>query len=217
MKFVDIYKEVTALMDASEYEAGQVDSSAVDAVAAGLNSGLRWLAAKAPAWMLGGSDTANTATGFIGTLSATVSGGKCTVTLPDNFSRVMRVKCKGWHKAVGESVEETSDEYLMLNDATASATADRPVVAVVNGTNRQLEIYPSPASASDATVEVILYPSDVVVDLGVHVGNYNWQLDIPLPPRVKTSLLYYVASVVCMAWGNPLYKELMAMAENSLK
>ena len=190
-----------------------------------LGDALRWICLYAPAELLTGTDTAGTNTGVVyeGTVTPTtpitdasagiVDGAPSSVTqnrfvLPSNFIKLVRVRGASWHRAVsGESVlREDSDEYLQLHDPTnAYATADRPQAAIINKERKELECWPSSTS-----FEFTCIVSPATVNVSSETAS------VALPPLAKTSFIYYLAYLLCSAYGDERANRMLEIAKQNL-
>ena len=138
--------------------------------------------------------------------------GHVTITLPDNFGRLVRVRLSKWSKAVRVPVEEDSDEYLMVNADTAKATADRPVAALIRTNPMKLECWPgeaSDASGQSATVTIsyISNGSDITI---------TGQTGVNIPGQLEPAFIYYLAFLVATAYRDSIASSLLQIAKMHL-
>lgn len=104
--------------------------------------------------------------------------------------RLVRVRGKGWHKAVMAPFEEDSDEALMMYDETAKGTADNPVAVIVRTNPTKLLVQPASESFSASFVNA---PS---VDTSSDEGTESYSI----PEVLRSSVVYYVAFLLLSAY-----------------
>ena len=156
---------------------------------------LRWLSLHAPVDLLDGSDEVGADGIFLtdGTTGMTVDDGE--IELPSDFVRLSRVRAASWHKAVSEAIYDTSDKALMLSDAIARATADRPVAVLSCKENKILSLHPYDSDVDGTGVGEEIELTSVRMPLAqiAAVLTGSAAAVIPLPPKCVASLLYQSA------------------------
>ena len=140
--------------------------------------------------------------------TVTVSGNKATLSLPSDFGRLVRVRLSGWSKAVRTPIEEDSDEYLMVDAATAKATADRPVAALIRSNPMALECWPK-GNVSDAASVQIYYVSN-----GSDITTTGSSINIP--GQLEPAFIYYLAFLVATAYRDSIASSLLQIAKMHL-
>ena len=189
---------------------------------------LRWVCLYAPAELLGGSDEikdgAAVSTGILidavlrpgvtvedkGVRLIDADDGCTTLQMPDNFIKLARVRAQGWHKAVKTPISEDSDEYLQLYDtAGATATPDRPVAAIIDKAQAEIELWP----AAEDTVQVTFVSS---VDADTQAFTLSSEKHCPLPPRAKTAFTYYLAFLLLSAYNDPRAARMLEIAKMNI-
>jgi len=128
--------------------------------------------------------------------------------------RVVRVKGTGWNRAIlGDSlIKEDSDEYLAANDTNgAQATKDRPQAALVNTKAKAVEVFPAGTSGDTFTLTYITTISaSALEDLD------NDSTPVNIPDAVETSFIYYLAYLLCSAYGDARAKSMFDIATLNL-
>lgn len=163
---------------------------------------LRWCCVNAPTDMLYGSDTEGTDTGIIKLYTSTTitasnlstEGDIGKITLPTTFIKLSRLRASSWHRAVLNLVEEDSDEYAMMWDSTEKGTVDLPRAGICH--TNPVEIHFQPYTSSD-TFEV-----SYVADPSENISELTDETTVVLPPKIKTSFIYYIAYLVMIAYEN---------------
>lgn len=191
-------KSVSNLADVSNNDSTYMD----DIIKGKVGDALRWCCVNAPADMLYGSDKEGTDPGIIklytsattGATNLTTDGDIGKITLPTNFIKLSRLRAGSWHRAVLNLAEEDSDEYAMMYDATEKGTVDLPR-AGISHTN-PVEIHFQPYSTGD-TFEI-----SYVADPTASMATATDATEVALPPKIKTSLIYYIAYLVMTAYEN---------------
>ena len=183
---------------------------------------LRWVTLYAPAETLSGvadSSSSSSSSGTIdiiveettgtGTGQASLSGN--TITPTKTLIRVIRVKGNQWHRAIlGDSlIKEDSDEYLQLKDENgAAATNDRPQAALVNTKKKKVEVWPADNNTFTLTYVRALTDADLV--------SLSDQSNVSLPASLETSFIYYLAYLLCCAYGDGRAKSMFEIATLNL-
>lgn len=194
-----------------------------------IGDALRWICLYAPADLLGGTDETETIggqtvpinTGILvdmpktGTLVPTsITGTQAgKLTMPADFVKLARVRVAGWYRAVKTLLSEDSDEYLQLYDPNgATATADRPQAALIEKSVREIEVWPTGASA-EYTYVANIDAEDAIKEReeGETIIEY-----VALPPRVKTSFIYYLAFLLLSAYGDVRGERMLDIAKQNL-
>lgn len=177
-----------------------------------IGDALRWVCLYAPAELLGGTDQTGTATGILvddtPTPTAVYNNKAGKITLSGDFIKLARVRAANWHRAVKEPLREDSDEYLQLLDENgATATADRPQAAIIDKATKELEVWPW---ASGQSVSLTYVASVAPAAIGNPVTAYAF------PPKVKTSIIYYLAFLLLSAYNDPRAERMLAIAKMNL-
>lgn len=181
-------------------------STMTDIIMDKLGDALRWMCLYGPAEQLsnGGTGTIK----IIKDLTSTTPDANGRITLGTDFIRLVRVKGKDWHRAIyGDTlIKEDSDEYLQLNDANgATATADRPQAAIINKEAKMLEVWPSTNTPYEVTV--LAMPD---------LSNITTSTTIALPDTLKSSFIYYLAFLLCSAYGDERAPRMLEIAKMNL-
>lgn len=221
------------IADVSAYDFGAGDEGLMNNIIKDkIGDAIRWICLYAPADLLGGSDETTTvggqtipvSTGILvdmpqsGTLVPTVITGTVAgkLTMPSDFVKLARVRVAGWHRAVKTLLSEDSDEYLQLYDANgATATADRPQAALIEKATREIEVWPTGTSA-EYTYVANVDPEEHAFDVTSGEPAVT-ERHYPLPPRVKTSFIYYLAYLLLSAYGDARSERMMEIAMQNLK
>lgn len=176
-----------------------------------IGDAMRWVCLYAPAELLGDSDTYGS-TGIMvdATMTPTsisgTSGGK--FTMPSDFIKLVRVRVNGWHKAVKTPIAEDSEEYLWLYDENgARATLDRPIAALIEKADKEIEVWPTGSSAS---VTYIANP-----DTSVSSSSSD-STTVAIPPKVKTAFVYYLAFLVLSAYEDTRAARMLDIAKMNI-
>ena len=218
MKVSDIIHQVMTAID-EEYNTSAVhvgthlSETMVEAIKAAAAQTLRWLALYAPVEMLDGTDETDMP-GFITSPSLTVTPsptiGNGVVTLPGEFVRLARVKMTGWHRAVSEPIIDSSEEYLALADETATATADRPVAALVLSNPKKLELWPY--TQGEMQLDIVCQPQLSLTRL----ADSNDETHVPIPPKATMAFIYHTAFLLLLSYRDNAAAAFRDVALNSL-
>jgi len=129
------------------------------------------------------------------------------LVMPGDFLKVARVRGKGWHRGIITPVQEDSEQYLTQFDEIAQSTEELPHAVEVNSNPRRIEIYPA-----EDYVELSLVCSPKQVD-----ASSSEDTAVPLPPKVRTAFIYYLAFLVMEAYENTAKaKEMFTVAKQNL-
>lgn len=206
-----IINEVRLAIDEENVSSGAristaLSTSLVEGIRSAAKHALRWLAVNAPVVLLDGSDEL-TDTGFIVTSNPETIGN--TIELPDEFVRVVRVRVSSWHRAITECILDTSEEYLTLSDETATATADRPVAAIVLDNPKMLELWPYDGSTDyyGPNPEVTMTISCIPLESINSLDSPTLTTKVPIPPKIHMPFIYYTAYLLLLS-----YKDSSAVA-----
>lgn len=186
-----------------------------------IGDALRWICLYAPADLLGGTDEYNSTvpvnTGILVDVSGTpiaITGTQAgKLTMPDDFVKLARVRVSGWHRAVKELLAEDSDEYLQLYDENgATATLDRPQAVLIEKSIREIEVWPTGLSA-EYTYVANVDANDVIKTRQEGGDTVEY---VALPPRIKTSFIYYLAFLLLSAYGDARGERMLEIAMQNL-
>ena len=175
-----------------------------------IGDAVRWICLYCPAELLGGSDTQGTDTGIMKddtianpvSISGTTGG---TITLPDDFIKLVRVRVPGWHRAIKEPISEDSPECLQLRDTNgAAAVADRPQAVLIEKASKQLEVWPTASNVQ------ITYISEPTISI---TSSSATSTAVALPPRAKTAFIYYLAFLVLSAYEDSRAARMLEIAK----
>lgn len=236
MRVQDIYKRVrwcfdeealnvASLNDVSSYDFDLVENEDGTATATSTDNGLmnhiikdkigdalRWICLYAPSEQLsGGSDGSDGAIDIVVDDSGSVDS-EGMIPLGKNFIRLIRVRCKGWHRAVmGSSLlKEDSDEYLQLSDEYgADATADRPQAALIETAEKKVQVFPHDDGPSYELTKLVM-PSNS------DLGNLKDTSTVNIPPLLETSFIYYLAFLTLSAYDDSRSQRMLDIAKMSL-
>lgn len=213
MEVEDIVKSVRFCIDEAPSNDANFEGAA-DGDASGMDDiikdkipdALRWVCMFASPQMLTGTDTTGTGTGIIyeGQGISTETG---TITMPQNFIKLCRIRGSQWHRAItGETlIREDSEDYLKLYDDYAAATNERPQAAIIEKEIKEIQVFPSAENTFDYTC--------IVMPTAVHVGNDN---NIPLPPMAKTAFIYYLAFILLSAYNDARATRMLDIAKMNI-
>lgn len=181
---------------------------------------LRWVCLYAPAEQLSG-DSSSSGSGSSGSSASieiiqeddNLPASDNVLTPSKTLIRVIRVKGTGWHRAIlGDSlIKEDSDEYLQLmDDNGATATVDRPQAALRNTKAKKVEVYPAGSGDRFVLTYVRAFSDDDLGDLT------NDNTEVGIPANVETSFIYYLAYLLCSAYGDARAKSMFDVATLNL-
>ena len=196
-----------------------------------IGDALRWICLYAPSDLLGGTDEYVTTTspndtpvptGILvdmpasGTLVPTAISGTSAgkLTMPADFVKLARIRVAGWNRSVKDLITEDSEEYLQLYDTNgATATADRPQAVLIEKSTREIEVWPTGTSVE--------YTYVAAVDAQEHVRGTGTEQDpyvyyYAIPPRVKTSFIYYLAFLLLSAYADGRSENMLKIAMQNL-
>lgn len=192
-------------------------------IKAKIGDALRWVCLYAPADLLGGTDdTAQNPvqTGILVDVtnaipnSIVIDGHAVagTLTMPNDFIKLARVRVSGWHRAVKVPLSEDSDEYLQLYDSNgATATADRPQAALIETSTRKLEVWPWGGSGIvPYTYVASVEPAPIRTQPSGSIIGYAF------PPKVKTAIIYYIAFLLLSAYADARAPRMLEIAKMNL-
>ena len=203
-----------------------------------IGDAVRWICLYSPAELLGGSDEVTTSggttpapTGIL--VDVTVPAGSITpvnygasFALENNFIKLARVRVSGWHRAVKEPLREDSEEYYQIYDENgANATYDRPQAAIIDKATKQLEVWPWTAASVDPVHAADTIEYTYVADVNADDPNYHFHYEgvtdplqerYPLPPRVKTAFIYYLAFLVLSAYEDSRAPRMLEIAKMNI-
>ena len=149
------------------------------------------------------------------TISSTSGRTGCTTfKLPADFGRLVRIRLDDWRKAVRFTIEEDSDEYLMVDADTAKATNDRPVAALIRTQpNMLLECWPGGEGSSGETVSIdITYVCVPDIDMGSNPAPTS----VDIPGKMESAVIYYIAFLVATAYRDSIANSLLQIARMHL-
>lgn len=192
---------------AGENEFGLMDRI----IKAKIGDAVRWICLYAPSELLGGSDSSQS-TGILVDATQTPSsitgtnGGR--ITMPADFIKLARVRITGWHRAVRTPLAEDSNEYLQLRDEYgAEAPVDRPMAALIEKAQREIEVWPTGTSAE------VTYVKDP--NISVDADSADSQT-VPLPPRTKSAFIYYLTFLLLSAYGDARAERMLEIAKMNI-
>lgn len=209
-------------LDASAYDIGDAttDNGLMNnIIRSKIGDAVRWVCLYGPAELLSGSDETRDGqlvdTGILvdvdginPTPIATTGGGY--INLPTDFIKLARVRCWSWHRAVINPISEDSEEYLQLYDPNgAEAAADRPQAVIINRNKRQLEVWPT-------GLATYTYVADVGDNSFTTGTGDDEQVHYPLPPKVKTAFIYYLAYLLLSAYNDARSARMLEIAKMNI-
>ena len=183
-----------------------------------IGDALRWVCLYAPADLLGGTDETGTNTGILVDVTATPTSVPVSnpahgvLTMSEDFIRLVRVRAKGWHRAVKVPLSEDSEEYLQLYDPNgATATIDRPQAALIEKAQRQIEVWPWATGDGevDYTYVASAEPAAITGQGGAVIG-------YALPPKAKSAFIYYLAFLLLSAYADARAPRMLEIAKMNL-
>lgn len=172
---------------------------------------LRWCLQYAPSDLLGNDGSIVTADqSLVTTATLTIAEGTpSVVTLPAGFLRLVRVRLNNWKKAVMEPIEEDSNKYLELSDATAMATPDRPVAALIRTEPKKLELWPG--GTGTATIELTYVNTPQYDETSTTDSSTLY-----VPDKLMGAYLYYIAFLLMSAYGDSKASVMLSIAKMNL-
>lgn len=186
MTVSDIVKQVRWCVDEESGYQDYEDTYFDNIVKSKIGTAVRWCALYADVSMLNDG----TSDGLVKTvlLKADSGGIIGKFSLPSDLLRLIRVRAAGWRKAVTRFISEDSDEYLMQQDATCCATADRPVAALIQ--TSPLQVQPFPGDDSYIEYTYVCWPN---------LSTADDSTSIPVPFKLESAFVYYLAFLVMSA------------------
>lgn len=164
---------------------------------------LRWVCLYAPAEQLSGYDSSKSSDAIDIIQEDTLSSAKGILIPSKTLIRVVRVKGEDWHRAIlGDSlIKEDSNEYLQLRDENgATATVDRPQAALINTKQKKVEVCPGDGTFTLTYIKA-LSDSDIS-------GLDDDAKEVGIPANIETSFIYYLAYLLCTAYGDSRAKSM---------
>lgn len=207
---------VSNLEDASAFDDGETDTEMMNNIIKNkIPAALRWVCLYAPSDQLsGGSSSGGGGGGGSSTLDIlqedSLSAANNILTPTKTLVRVIRVTGGDWHRAVlGDSlIKEDSDEYLAAHDTNgAEATADRPQAALVNTKQKKVAVFPSTGTFTLTYIRALS-----AEDISSISDNTN----VNIPTLVETSFIYYLAYLLCSAYGDARARSMFEIATMNL-
>lgn len=196
--------------------ASNGDNAGMDAIIkAKINDALIWVLLYAPAEMLDSLDeTADSNNCLITSLECNpteVPGSECsTITLPETFMRLIRVRVEGWGRAVRTPIEEDSENYIQLTDEIAKATLKTPEAAIIRKSPNVLELWPG-NSGSKAHITYVNRPSSDFT-----ASSLKNDTHIAIPAKARTAFLYYISFLVLAAYRDSSANIMLEIAKASI-
>lgn len=177
---------------------------------------LRWVCLYAPADQLSGVSSSGSGSGSSSNAidiihEDSLSATNNVLTPSQTLVRVVRVKGTGWHRAIlGDSlIKEDSDEYLQVHDTNgAEATVDRPQASLMNTKVKKVEVWPGSGTFTLTYIKA-LSTSDIQ-----NLDDDTTEIGIPM--QVETSFIYYLAYLLCTAYGDGRAKSMFDIATLNL-
>lgn len=220
MKVEDIVKSVRLCIDEEASNPSSLagadgdDITKMDSIIKDkIGDALRWVCTFAPSELLS-AGSATSASGSIDLIyeETNLTASNNLLTPSKTLLKVVRVRGSQWHRAVlGDSLlKEDSDEYLQLKDSYgATATDDRPQAAIINTKQRKVEVWPDTSNTFTLTYVKAL-DSTEISSLATDTTVVN------LPLLVETSFIYYLAYLLCSAYGDPRASRMLEIAMQNL-
>jgi hypothetical protein len=101
---------------------------------------------------------------------------------------------------------------LQLYDTNgATATADRPQAVLIEKATREIEVWPTGTSAE------YTYVANVDAEIQSRTVGTDTEYFVAIPPRVKTSFIYYLAFLLLSAYGDSRSERMLEIAMQNLK
>nr|MBP7471970.1 hypothetical protein [Prevotella sp.] len=176
-----------------------------------INDALRWVCMYAPSILIVGDSEEESYAKTINTSDGAnkynvVDGvGRCI--LPSNTFRIIRARVDTWKRSVSKTIDEDSDDYLELSNDTAMATVENPKVAIIEKIPKEIECYPA---GSSLELTVVCIPLDLITPETDNSTN------VPLPLKVRTAFLYYIAYLLLTAFDDASAERMYKIAKENL-
>ena len=188
-----LVREVKVILDRNQENAGLIpeDSDTLtqgEIIKSRLVEATKIVESNAPLSMLSGYQI-----GTKGTLVLSLSNGLYVgkVSLPKDLMRLLSVKMSDWERPA-KIIGETDDEYLFQSSRFGvRGNPQRPIAAIVQGSDGDLELELYSSSQSDATLSCTYIPNPYI-DNGV----------IFMCKKLKEAILYMTASLVSVSLGD---------------
>lgn len=207
MTIESIIKSVRLCFDEYSTTNDFEDTSMDEIIKDKIGDAQRWICLYSPSQLLGKSGT--TITGALIDKEETAKAdGIMQITLPPDYLRLVRVRVSGWNKAVMEPISEDSGEYLQWNDELSAPTKDRPSAAIIEKSQKILEV--NPVSSGDK-VEYTY-----ITDLSSSDSSSETTTDVTIPAKTETSFIYYLAFLVLSAYGDARAERMYQIAKENL-
>lgn len=189
----DLAREVKVILDRNQENAELIpeDSDTLtqgEIIKSRLVEATKIVESNAPLSMLSGYQI-----GTKGTLVLSLSNGLYVgkVSLPKDLMRLLSVKMSDWERPA-KIIGETDDEYLFQSSRFGvRGNPQRPIAAIVQGSDGDLELELYSSSLSDATLSCTYIPNPHI-DNGV----------IFMCKKLKEAILYMTASLVSVSLGD---------------
>ena len=197
-----------------DYDGVTSDTGLMDnIIKSKIGTALRWVCQTAPTELLNGDggyvvDEVMTYTSPEGYSGYTIIGdedgtGIIQLKLPAEFLRLVRVRTNHWHKAVMIPFEEDSEESLMMHDATAVGTDDRPMAIIRRGSECSLELWPCHVN-DVVSISYVKKPDTK--------GKTDEALAAMIPAQLEASFVYYIAYLTLSAYGDNRAERMLDIA-----
>ena len=190
---IEIYNKVRALLD--ETAENDADFILTDKDSTELNAiidevallSVRNVHLGAPYWMLDGETVPDTDLEDFKVGDNLVA----TLSLPEDFLRLVKVKLSSWSAPVTKVITEDSPEYRMQANKYMRGTAAKPVCALVLLANdtRGLELYSAAETADKVSLIILKEP--------------EWSTDgkVNICPRLENAIIAQITGQTLLALG----------------
>lgn len=219
MTVEDICKQVRWCIDeeaingsdlAAAMDSGNDTTLMNNLIKAKINDALRWVCLYSPAEQLSGGVDGDTNGINILVDETNISPNNGRIKMGKGFIRLVRIKGTDWHRAVmGESLlKEDSEEYLQLNDSNgAEATVDRPQAALIEKTEKEIEVWPKTGTFELTKLMMPSYET---------LSSISDSTVVNLPALLVSSYIYYLAYLVLIAYGDQRADSMLVVAKQHL-
>lgn len=132
-------------------------------------------------------------------------------TLPSDFLRLCYAGFNSWSHMLGHEdiIMWTDKEYAMLRDRYTTGTPDRPRIAIAySGKRRNLELYSCDSGQMYVDQGTIGYMTEPVID--------EESSDVNIGDKVYRAVIYYIAGLTCMTYGEQQKAQMMFTEANDL-
>lgn len=201
IKDVEICMDEIADNDAEFDTNDQDDTERSTIIKSKISEAMRFVYAHADASLLEPDETYS---------AVTVTSGVPTLTLPDNYLRLVYARYPSWSRYLGQEdiIMWNDKDYSRLKDTYAGASKERPEIAMGwNGKKRTLELYPE-VSGEYPTIGIMTEPEVT--------GDLTPSDELSIPDKCYRAVIYYIAGLTYVTYADQVRSSMMFEQANDI-